>query len=62
MIYHLLIIKHLIKDKMNIIHHISWVNSLNNDPFCLGSNITLFYYLTDSPKYHNTEHLDLCNP
>ncbi len=33
MIYHLLIIKHFVKVKMNIIHQISWVKSLNNELF-----------------------------
>jgi|GEM_PF-4006661 len=42
MIYHLPIIKQFVKVKLNIIHHISWVNSLNNGLFCLESNRTLF--------------------
>jgi hypothetical protein len=33
MIYHLPIIKHFVKVNMNIIHHIGWVNSLNNELF-----------------------------
>jgi hypothetical protein len=33
MIYHLPIIKHFVKVNMSIIHHISWVNSLNNELF-----------------------------
>ncbi len=50
MIYHLLIIKHFVKVKMNIIHQISWVNSLNNGFITIDTKSSYRQVELDSPS------------